>query len=151
MNSLRHLLLLIAALASALTASAVPAAEAVEVEVLVFSGRRNPVFTITDPAEIRELFRSAKALPRAAKVADQAAPALGYRGIIVRNRSSFDPDVQTLQVHRSKIAVGRAATIGEQAVHHDPGAALEQRLLKLALKHGALPPGLLAHIQPPAQ
>ncbi len=112
-----------------------------EVEIMIFSGRRNPVFTITDPAEIHSLLASAKSLPAAAPMAAPARGGLGYRGIAVRNRSTIDPEVADFVVHHATVELNR----GAQA-RADHARGLEQQLLSLAQARGVLTAAQLAHI-----
>jgi|GEM_PF-655488 len=92
------------------------APNALRVELLMFSGRPNPVFTITDPAEIRDLTARVNALPKnsiaaAAQTAD--FPVLGYQGIVVRNMSAASPELDSILVRRSNVRINRKA--GPQA------------------------------------
>ena len=62
------------------------APNALQVEVMIFSGRPNPVFTVTDPAEIREIMTLAANLPRPPALSASARlttqpPILGYRTV----------------------------------------------------------------------
>lgn len=158
---MKRLLLSVLALFLAATASTMAAPEKsppdqLVVEVLIFSGRPNPVFVVTDPREIRELTALAGALPaRSPNSAERAAaPAqLGYRGIAVKNRSVANADVDSFVVHRSQVQVKRkfaaqakstAEAAPEQRV--DGNQALERRLLQLARAKGAIDDRLLAAI-----
>lgn len=141
--------------------SAAPATgpSAMQVEILIFSGRPNPVFTLTDPTEIKEITALVSALPKAPAARATAGTTdsvLGYRGIAVENRSMIAPELGSLLVNRSQVQLTRKAAPSAQTasatpvdaseVRLDGGAALENRLLTLARKHGAIDDALLSHI-----
>jgi hypothetical protein len=131
------------------------AAESLRVEVLVFSGRPNPAFTITDPVVIHEILSQANSLPAHPSVTAKDAgekSILGYRGIVVSNVSATSSDVKSLVVNRSKIQLNRkglapskAGTVSEARL--DNGSALENRLLGLARSKGVIDDRLFARLQ----
>lgn len=138
-----------------MTQAAEPALpEALEVRVLIYSGRPDPVFTITDPKEIKQLLDSARALPAAATATGDAAyPKLGYRGMLVTNHSKQNPELASFIAHRNSVrlqpsagAATTARTSAEEA-RVDGAGTLEQRLLTLAQAKGVLSPAALTHIQ----
>lgn len=139
-------------------------AQGLRAEIMIFSGRPNPVFTVTDPAEIRELLAIIKALPpRNAQLAKDDAPEnsmLGYRGIAVENLSETTPELKSLVVSRNAVQItqdttaikpGAATTSAVASSANierriDTSSLLENRLLQLALKQKAIDPNLLVAI-----
>jgi hypothetical protein len=129
------------------------------VEILVFSGRPNPVFTITDPIQIDGVIAAAEALPSSEAASSAAAerPVLGYRGIKVTNLSVDRSSVQAMQVNRTGVRIHRksiasakntaAASSSAPEARSDATGALEAQLLTLARDHGVVDDRLLAHIK----
>ena len=156
-----YLAAFLAMITSAMSSDASKTPNVLQVEVLIFSGRPNPVYTITDPAQIDEIIGQANALPSSTEAATpkaSTAPALGYRGIVVENLSSTKPDVQAFSVHRGHVQLLRkqksqlrqsasapAAPL-QAEVRSDSSAALETKLLNLAHSRGVIDDGLLEHI-----
>jgi hypothetical protein len=150
-----YLAALLAMISPAISADQKP--EALQVEVLIFSGRPNPVFIVSDPAEIREIVSLAESLPGSPE-AKASHPILGYNGIVVENLSTTLPDVQQFKVGRGDIDIVRkpgaqsrkaapTATDASQAkVRRDGANSLETRLLSLARSKGAIDDRLLEHI-----
>lgn len=151
-----YLLALLGMLSTAMSAD--KKTEALQVEVLIFSGRPNPVFVVSDPAEIREIVSLAESLPGSAQEARPGQPRLGYNGFVVENLSNTLPDVQRFKVGRGEIDLvrkpgtqSRKAAAGTDAtstarVRRDGANSLETRLLSLARSKGAIDDRLLEHI-----
>jgi hypothetical protein len=137
-------LLLFAALASMTFAARPDVPKGFEVEVLLYSGRPNPTFVVTDEAEIRSLVALARTLPASASAAANPA-ALGYHGLKLRNRSAVATDIDAIDVRGSAVAI-TAAGATHPELHGDATGALEKRLLALAQAHGALPPRVAAQL-----
>lgn len=129
------------------------------VEVVVFSGRPNPAFTITDPAQVREILNLAEAASGANTEGSAVKQGLGYRGIVVTNLSPDDTsDIQNIRVYRSAAEIRRKSATnpkneaGKSAVNVTPEArrenskALEARLLAMAHSTGAIDQRLLNQI-----
>ncbi|MFT3870317.1 MAG: hypothetical protein QM715_17855 [Nibricoccus sp.] len=136
--------------------SASPAA--LRVEILVFSGRPNPVFTLTDPAQIDNILATAEALPSSQAASSTATerPTLGYTGIRVTNLSVNRASIQDMQVGRAGVRINRkpaalgkaaAARVNPPEVRNDATGALETQLLALARDHGAIDDHLLARLK----
>lgn len=123
------------------------------VEVLVFSGRPNPVFVVSDPGEIARLAGQARGLPdRLTPQGDNrpGAAVLGYRGIAVTNRSAHAADVESMLVRRSDVRITFRSQAGAKApgqLRFDAAEGLERSLLELARAHGAINDALLNEIQ----
>lgn len=129
------------------------------VEVMVFSGRPNPVFTITDPAQVREVLNLAEAASGANPEGSAVKQGLGYRGILVTHLSPDDTsDIQAIRVYRSAAGIRRkpatnpknepgksAASVTPEA-RSDHSKALEARLLAMAHSAGAIDQRLLNQI-----
>lgn len=140
-----YLAVILGFLSPSMSAETIP--EALRVEVLIFSGRPNPVFVVSDPAEIREIIALADSLPAQSQDAKASHPRLGYNGILVENLSTTTPDVQRFKVGRGEIDIVRkpdaqarkAASDASQAkARRDGATSLESRLLSLARTKGAL-------------
>lgn len=120
---------------------------AVEVEILIFSGRPNPVFTVTNPGEVQSLVAAVKSLTVApVDTSSITRGGLGYRGIAVRHLA--DTEISSFLVRHSTVLVNTG--LGGVAMAQgraDAGRALEAQLLALAQSHGALDASLAAHIQ----
>lgn len=151
-----YLAALLAMISPAMSADKKP--EALQVEVLIFSGRPNPVFVVSDPAEISEIISLAESLP-GGQEAKTSHPILGYNGIVVENLSTTLPDVQRFKVGRGDIDIVRkpgaqsrkaaapaAADATQAKVRRDGAHSLETRLLSLARSKGAIDDRLLEHI-----
>ncbi|MFI5360387.1 MAG: hypothetical protein ACHQ49_00335 [Elusimicrobiota bacterium] len=136
-------------------------AKGLQVEVLVFSGRPNPVFTVTDPKEIQELLNDVEALPgnKGFKGASVTPSRLGYKGILVRNQSGEDQEVAAFVVHGKDLEIKPAASVKSAARDFRVDAAagvrssgetgkesIERRLLELGREKGALDANLLGAI-----
>lgn len=146
---------------------------ALQVEVLIYSGRPNPVFTITDPAEIQEITSLVNVMPKNSSTdvkspVDQ--PVLGYQGIVVGNLSATAPDLDSVVVKRANVHVKRKASAQAKApqvqsmtaatataaapaasaesseFRVDGGNLLENRLLSMARTRGVINDALLSHI-----
>jgi hypothetical protein len=131
--------------------------EALQVEILIFSGRPNPVFVVSDPAEIREIITLADSLPASGPASKTNQSKLGYTGIVVENLSTTRPDVQRFKVGHGEIDVVRktnAATpkdamadAAQAKARADGANSLETRLLSLARSKGAIDDRLVEHIK----
>lgn len=141
-------------------------AESLQIEIMIFSGRPNPVFIVDDPAEIRDILGTVRSLPQTpaalAKDSSASAPVLGYRGITVRNLSRTASDVKSLVVNRSSVKVTRdnlastkansttnaaaADNLAMTEIRTDSATSLENKLLELARRRGAIDPNLVAAI-----
>lgn len=134
--------------------------QSLTVEVLIYSGRPNPAFTITDPGEIREISALIEGLPKAGTAgasSSKSAPKLGYQGIAVRSHYQALPSLESFSVRHTQIDVFRSATsVRAASVAIEPASKaaelidapkrLETRLLELAKAKGALTEALAKHI-----
>lgn len=133
---------------------------ALQVEIMIFSGRPNPVFTVTNPAEIREIMSLVNGLPRPSSYATGSAASpsgLGYQGIVVRNRSNVGSELESFVVNRANVQFTRSQALGSKGkatdnvlaapeARVDSSAALERRLVALAQSKGVIDEALVAHI-----
>jgi len=145
-------------LASVLKAQTPQETRGLRIELLVFSGRPNPTFTITDTKQIRDLFTSVNALAVDANAkAGDDRPILGYNGIRVTDLSASEASAQSFRVRGSTVRIVRkqAAKAGNAAadsvitteVRNDHGSTLETKLLELARQQGAIDDHVLALIR----
>jgi hypothetical protein len=109
-----------------------------EVEIDVFSGRPNPVFSL-QTAEIQELdrFLSKATVEKsgAAAKAEIIPSILGYRGLRIRERGDNKVVVSEIQVAGKDILIRGQ---GESRRMKAPDNALEQYLVDLALSKKAI-------------
>jgi hypothetical protein len=108
-----------------------------QVEIDMFSGVPNPVFTLT-PAEATQIvgqIGQAPALSTTAVSGDSILPSiLGYRGMIVRGHDQNNQLVEHTEISSGKIF--RKA--GNRALLDGKGAGLERTLLSLATSKNAI-------------
>jgi hypothetical protein len=123
---------------------------ALKVTVLVFSGRPNPSFVITDPAVIKEITDALKQLPIHPKFRGNDSirrpGQLGYRGFHVENTAAFAIDIQSFSVYRSDIELSKPGAMMKE-FHIDAAAAIERRLIELAETNNIMAESVLAHIK----
>ena len=100
--------------------------EAVRVELMVFSGRPNPSFQLTED-ETEELARRVAALPRGA--VQPSPPGLGYQGFrVTSDRAGEEPAQMT-------VLNGVCTSEDGDDIREDTGG-VEGWLLDLARRHG---------------
>lgn len=149
------LVLLVACLAALLGSAPQASAQSVsrwEVEVHIFSGRPNPVFTLTrsEAAEVRRLLAGTADVPvevapdAQAKEPETPFPAkLGYRGLSIREYAADGTLSSNTDIAGHNVLV-RAA--GRQSWKTASSDELERRLVDLALTKGAIGDELHGHI-----
>jgi hypothetical protein len=132
-----------------------------KVELLVYSGRPNPTFLITDQKEIREIMGLANSLPHKQdlKQGESAMPhpKLGYQGFIVTNATAISPEIKSFAVNGSavQLSLAPAATSamagGQGALTHaakvDAGNSLESKLLSQVTSQGIVDEKTLEFIE----
>ncbi|MGE5341162.1 MAG: hypothetical protein ACM3SY_06735 [Candidatus Omnitrophota bacterium] len=113
------------------------AANGLKVTILIFSGRPNPTFMITDPVLIDQLTRTVSHLPKDGK---PTPPVLGFNGILVENFSKRMPDLQSFLVKHSSIELkNKNITGGERGeLRQDSNLDLQETLLEYARKEGLI-------------
>ncbi|MGH8081719.1 MAG: hypothetical protein ACREP7_14180 [Lysobacter sp.] len=144
----RSLKTLIAALALLAAPAAALAADApgLQITYLVYSGRPNPVVTVTDAASLRAIeTRLSDAMAAPANAGAAAEPILGYNGILIEHvgGSSAKAKPQPLVLKGQQVRIDTAAASdlkSATATTRTSVAAgdLEAMLLKLGQKRGAL-------------
>lgn len=143
---------------SAQAEEAVKAVKALKVELLVYSGRPNPTFVVTDAKEIKEILSLANAIPRKKSFAGdsnlQIEGKLGYQGFLVTNNSDLNSELKTFFVRGNNVqmelisgskALGKTAV--EQATAVDSNTRLESKLLNSAKANGIADEKLLKVIE----
>lgn len=126
-----------------------PKKDTLKVELLVFSGRPNPTFAISDEKEIQEILNLAKSLPQKQLKSGESAmpqPKLGYQGFIVTNNTATSPEIKSFIVNGSavQLALNSASADGtsargavvQQSARSDSYNALESKLLSHAKETG---------------
>jgi len=123
-----------------------------EVEVHIFSGRPNPVFTLTrsEAAEVRRLLARAADVPEEvapdpqAKEAESPFPSrLGYRGLSIREYADDGTLSSNTDIAGHNVLVRAAGRQSRKTASSDD---LERRLVDLALTKGAIGDELHGHI-----
>jgi hypothetical protein len=119
----------------------------VTVAISVYSGRPDPAFELADGAELERLRTMVERAPASPRAEGRGAlqPRLGYRGIIVENRGAAKSLPSRITVYGGYIEI--ATGDKGSASRLDEGRALEEYLLALALKRGALTPKLYDKIK----
>lgn len=133
--------------------------ETLKVELMVFSGRANPTFTITDESEIQEILNLVKNLPqKKLKEGETGLPPskLGYQGFTVTNNTKTSPEIKSFVVNGSAVLLDSPSTAGtpaarggvaEYAARADSSASLESKLLSHAKETGIASEEMLDAIQ----
>ena len=132
--------------------------ETLKVELMVFSGRANPTFTITDESEIQEILNLVKNLPqKKLKEGETGLPPskLGYQGFTVTNNTKTSPEIKSFVVNGSAVLLDSPSTAGapaargvaEYAARADSSASLESKLLSHAKETGIASEEMLEAIQ----
>lgn len=135
-------LALLAAPALALAAQA----PGVQITYLVYSGRPNPVLTVTDPAAVRAIeSRLTDAMAAPASAGAAADPVLGYNGILIERVGDAAqkrvPQPLVIKGRQLRIDTAPASELKAATATTRTSAAagdLEAMLLKLGQKRGAL-------------
>ena len=125
--------------------------DALRVSISVFSGRPDPVFLITDPKLIGEVITMATSFPidKAFSGESVIPNLLGYRGVVIDNVSTRNPDIEEILVNGVNVELHRStATKGlYKEFRLDTGATLEKRLFDLAVAAKVVRPGFLQAIK----
>lgn len=140
-QSVIKFVLVAAAAFAAATGAHAQQGKSLKVEVQVFSGRPNPTFTITDPQEIRDILDTASTLPQGGEEEAETHGKLGYQGLLITNETGEAPEVKSVRVRGSSVALAKAvpgAAKGKVAVtnRRDSSHGLEARLLAHAKEKG---------------
>jgi hypothetical protein len=130
----------------ALHAAAAPKPEpGLHVHIVMFSGREDPKFVITDPKEIAELLGGIRALPAHPSLRGDAAlplPMFGFRGVMLANHSNQHGEVTLVHVYRNAVEVVEKAA-GSPAIARnirvESSGTLEARLVSMAKARGVFP------------
>jgi hypothetical protein len=146
--------------AEAMKAEAMKMPTVLKVEVLVYSGRPNPVFVVSDPKEVKEILSLAKSLPanKSLKAGESGMPEskLGYQGMIVTNTTLLNPEIRSFVVNGAAVqlavATPTATKTGAQApvataARLDPQTSLESKLLAVGKESGIVDEKLLEFIE----
>ncbi|WP_116994308.1 MULTISPECIES: hypothetical protein [unclassified Duganella] len=155
---IKHALLVVGSFCVLAGAQAGEIVKSLKVELLVFSGRPNPTFVVTDPVQIKEILALVKNLPRKKGVsaAEEAEPEpkLGYQGFIVTNNSDISSDVKSFVVHGSDVhlalvagskVAGKSSIVQTASVDSD--ASLENKLLAHVKNNGLVDENVLEFIE----
>lgn len=155
---IKHALLVAGSFCVLAGAQAGEIVKSLKVELLVFSGRPNPTFVVTDPVQIKEILALAKNLPQKKGAGSsetvQPEPKLGYQGFIVTNNSDISSDIKSFEVHGSDVHLalaGGSKQAGKSSVVHaegiDSDATLENKLLSHVKNNGLVDEKVLEFIE----
>ena len=149
------LAILVSCLAALLGSAPQASAQSVsrsEVEVHIFSGRPNPVFTLTrsEATEVRRLLAGAADVPvevapdPQAKEPETPFPSkLGYRGLSIREYAADGTLLSNTDIAGHNVLVRAAGRQSRKTASSDD---LERRLVDLALTKEAIDDELFGHI-----
>lgn len=113
--------------------------KALLIELDIFSGRPNPTFVVTDPKVITELLSLAQSTggETVSPAKPAPAPLLGYKGFIIENTSSTNPEIESISVYRTSVSIQETDPAHGLASKraHDANRRLEKRLIQLIKDH----------------
>lgn len=137
---LAGLMAVVGVVACGRTALPISGAEAMHVELDIFSGRPNPSWELT-PADSTIFLQQLRALPQT--VAGQAEEGLGYRGLVVTETGGVLIDSFATIVVSGGLVVGQRPQGGAQT-WLDTGRSLERWLARTGKPH--LDPDIYAQV-----
>lgn len=115
----------------------------VKVTILIYSGRPNPTFTITDENLIKKIENVLKTKPQKKNLKDKTVSpsVLGYNGILVENFSDLMPELESFLVYHSKVEL-KSKKPTEKGVTteilEDTTSELQDMLIKEAQARGII-------------
>lgn len=120
-------------------------AQGVKVTVLLFSGRPDPTFEVTEPAQLARLGALLKEAPRQdGGGRETILPSiLGFRGIVVANPAALAELPKRFAVYGGAIEVGTE----RKEFFADPGNRMASFLLDLAIEKNTIPPSIVSRIK----
>lgn len=128
------------ALANRFALAEEPKQGGLQVEIHMFSGRPDPIFTITDPILVSEIMASVSNLPShpSLKPEDTVFPnKSGFVGFTVKNASAVHSEIQSFDVDRADIALSHAPSREggkpERTMHQAFDNSIVLKLLDLSL------------------
>lgn len=134
------LVLALAAAARSGAANDPPAgASGLTVQILLYSGRPDPLFTITDPAriaQIQQLFAQTKPDPTAGDRKTVLPSILGYKGVLILNPGGLGGLPRTIAVYHGNVEVRDGG--GPRFL--TGGAALEGAMIDQAIQKNVIDP-----------
>lgn len=120
-------------------------AKNMKVTIMIYSGRPDPTFTITDENTIKKIEKLLSTLPKNDKFNDPketvSPSVLGYKGILVENYSDLMPDLEYIVVHHANVEL-KSKTVTETSkvkeFRSDNSKNFEDTLLQEALNQGCI-------------
>lgn len=147
----RRRLFLVASLlvASAVFPGSAGDVKALRAEILLFSGRPDPVFIVDDPRTVNDILSALKRLPADRMFrGDTVAPSrLGYKGVLVESASPAIMESESFLVYHRDVEIDRMDDGAAAQFRFDGSAALENLLLKIAERQGVIDRRLLGSIK----
>jgi hypothetical protein len=117
--------------------------EGLQITIMMFSGRENPTFVVSDASELQAVMGS---LREARTVVDRDGTVLpsrlGYAGLILDNVGEVSGLPQQLRVYRNQIELR-----DETVTFAEDDGALERTVLQYAVAHEALDDEMLKFIR----
>jgi len=116
------------------------------ISVMVFSGREDPKFIVTDPKEIAEILSAVRGLPAHGSLNSDSSlphPMFGFRGVTIQNFSSITPELGFVHIYGTDVEMiesSPASSAKTKSFRLDNTGALQQRLLNIARAKGVYPP-----------
>jgi hypothetical protein len=125
-----------------------------KVTIMIYSGRPDPTFMITDGNTIQKIEKLLSTLPKNEKYNDPketvSPNVLGYNGILVENFSDFMPDLEYIVVHHANIELKNKNVTENTKIKEfrsDNSKNFEDTLLQEALTHGCINQKLAENIK----
>ncbi len=116
-------------------------ARGITVQVLLYSGRPDPLFAITDPAriaQVQQLFAQAKPDPAAGDRKTVLPSILGYKGVLILNTGGLGGLPHTIAVYHGSVEVRDGGTRFLTG-----GGALEGAMIDEAIQRSVVDPRAL--------
>jgi len=114
-----------------------------KVTILIYSGRPNPTFMITDENLIKKIESSLKSMPKnSAFKGETVSPSiLGYNGILVENLSDLAPNLESFLVFQSNVELKNkkpSETGVTKEILEGTASGLQEMLIREAQTQGAI-------------
>lgn len=112
------------------------------VEILIFSGRENPTYYITDAEQIEEIVKKygKKTVTRSFDQETVTPSILGYRGIVIYNIDGIAGLPETIIIYNNKMEILKPTRSGrqEKSFAVEQTDSMETMLIDKALEQNAL-------------
>ena len=128
-----------------------PAVKGFKVTILIFSGRPNPTFTVTDKNMIEKIESFFKKTPKSSVLKGETVSPniLGYNGILVENLSDTMPDTDSFLVYNANVEVKNKKSPDKSminAILKDNTLGLQKLLIGEGQKQGVIDQTVIDYI-----